>query len=50
MSSIRGKRPRIQNGLSVVLFVCLFCSAPARAQLAGATSPELLWIIGQRCS
>jgi hypothetical protein len=36
MNSIRGKRPYIQNGLSVVLFVAVLAALPARAQLAGA--------------
>jgi len=36
MNSIQSKRPCIQNGLSVVLFVTLLAALPARAQLAGA--------------
>jgi hypothetical protein len=36
MNSIRGQRPYIQNGLSVVLFVAVLATLPARAQLAGA--------------
>src|SRR6266851_3358166 len=36
MNSIRSKRPCIQNGLSVLLFVTLLAALPARAQLAGA--------------
>src|SRR5882762_2366997 len=36
MNSIRGKRPCIQNSLSVVLIVTVLAALPARAQLAGA--------------
>src|SRR5260370_35960037 len=36
MNSIQSKRPCIQNGLSVVVFVTLLAALPAGAQLAGA--------------
>lgn len=36
MNSTRSKRPSVQSGLSVVLFVGFLVALPARAQLAGA--------------
>ena len=36
MNSTRSKQPRIQSGLSVLLFLAFLAALPARAQLAGA--------------